>query len=226
MFESSISRTTGTLAIGALLVAGLVAVPAATPSAAAAEPGEHETFLVSRTAAGESKQPFLTSDGQRVAFVSDATDLVAGDTNGVADVFVSVAIQDDPDPFKGVPTLISRPDAAMPQVPANGPSSNPVMSADGRYVAFLSSATNLVSGAHAPQNWVNVYVRDLQLGTTTRIDAPNGEPQGDARSVDMSDDGRYVAFVSAGGQPHSGRHERDLGRLHRGPRRRRRRHPG
>ena len=58
----------------------------------------------------------------------------------------------------------------MPQVAADGASSHPVMSADGRYVAFLSLATNLVAGDHAPQHWVNVYVHDTVLGTTMRME--------------------------------------------------------
>ena len=108
---------------------------------------------------------------------------------------------------------------------ANGASSDPVVSADGRYVAFLSQATNLVGGAHSPDSWINVYVRDTVLGTTTRMQGPGGEPLGDARSVDMSDDGRYVVFVSDAPNLAAGDANDGCGRVHRRPRRERRRHP-
>lgn len=193
-------RSLAMATVTALLVAGLVTVPAAiTPPAAAAAvplPEDAEAFRVSQTETGASTDPAMTPDGQRAAFVSTATDLVAGDGNGLADVFLSARAQGTTDPFSGATTLISAPDASMPQVAANGPSSQPAISADGRYVAFLSSATNLTPGAHAPQNWVNVYVRDTVLLTTTLLQSGSGQPEGDARGVDMSDDGRFVTFVS------------------------------
>ncbi|HEX5856864.1 MAG TPA: hypothetical protein VFY91_02015 [Microbacterium sp.] len=183
-------------AITALLVSGLVTLPAAVASAEIPLPGGATAFLASQTDSGRSEQPSLTPDGQRVAFASTAADLVPGDTNGVADVFFSAAAEGTSDPFSEEATLISAPDASLPQAPADGASSDPVVSADGRYVAFLSSASNLVGGEHSPGGWINVYMRDTVLGTTKRMEGPAGEPLGDARSVDMSDDGRYVVFVS------------------------------
>jgi hypothetical protein len=180
-----------------LIVAGLVTVPGgASEQAAAAELGVPETFLVSQTDAAASVQPFLTPDGQRVAFASTAPDLIAGDANEVSDVFLATAAQGSDDPFTAAPVLVSTPDSALPQEPANGQSSLPTASADGRYVAFLSTATNLAAGSYGVDAWTNVYVRDTVLGTTIRLDVADEEPLGNASSVDISDDGRYVAFVS------------------------------
>ncbi|WP_127473414.1 hypothetical protein [Microbacterium sulfonylureivorans] len=190
--RSAVAITTVT----GLLVAGLVSLPGTEPRAAAAEPGVPETFLVSQTDAAASAQPYLTPDGQRAVFASTASDLVTGDANAASDVFLATAVQGSDDPFTGSPLLVSRPDASLPQEPADGPSTLPVASADGRYVAFLSSATNLTDGDHAPDARTGVYVRDTVLDTTLRVEAGGAEPLGDATSVDISDDGRYVAFVS------------------------------
>ena len=105
--------------------------------------------------------------------------------------------------------------------PANGPSSHPVLSADGRYVAFLSSATNLTAGDHAPGAWINVYVRDTRARhDDPRSDGPAASRSATRASVDMSDDGRYVAFVSEAPNLTAGDGNSALGRLHRRPRRR------
>ena len=85
------------------------------------------------------------------------------------------------DPFSGDPVLVSAPDASLPQVPANGPSSHPIPSADGRYVAFLSAATNLDLGPlRAGALDQRVRARHACCGTTIRIDGANGEPLGNA----------------------------------------------
>ncbi|MHC2999866.1 hypothetical protein [Microbacterium sp. HJ5] len=193
-------RRRGTAAgVAAVLVlSGLVALPAIAPApaAAAAAPGEPETFLVSQTGAAASVQPSLTPDGQRVAFASTAADLVDGDGNGVSDVFLATATQGSADPFSGEPVLVSAPDGSLSQDPADGPSTDPVVSADGRYVAFLSSAGNLTAGDHAPADFTHVFVRDTLLGTTVRVETGGVEPLGDATALDLSDDGRYAVFVS------------------------------
>ncbi len=130
----------------------------------------------------------LSSDGNLVAFVSASPSLVPGDTNGVADVFVR-------DVAAGTTTLVS----AGIGGPANGASSNPRISANGRYVVFSSLASNLVPG---DANGVSdVFERDLQTGQTTLVSASaagaegNG-PSGEAPS-DVSADGGEVSFSSA-----------------------------
>ncbi len=102
---------------------------------------------------GASRSAAMTPNGRYVAFVSAATNLVAGDTNGIPDVFVR-------DLQAGVTTLASV--GAMP-VSGKGSSESPDITPDGRYVAFYSTATNL--GAGVP-NTQDVYVRDLVGGTT------------------------------------------------------------
>ena len=85
--------------------------------------------------AGASFNPVVSSNGQYVAFVSDAANLVANDNNGARDVFWR-------DRASGVTRLVSRTPAGAS---GNGPSDSPVISADGRYAAFHSRASNLVN---------------------------------------------------------------------------------
>ncbi len=133
----------------------------------------------------------LSADGRFVVFSSAADNLVPADTNGKSDVFVR-------DRAAGVTTAVSlTKDGGL----ANGASSGPAISADGRFVAFASTASDLVA---ADTNKVaDVFVRDLQAGTTTRVTVSNsGRQQGRAISApftqvsDISRDGRYVVFDS------------------------------
>jgi Tol biopolymer transport system component len=95
----------------------------------------------------------MTPDGRYVAFVSAANNLVAADTNGIADVFVR-------DLQAGVTTLAS---VGAALVSTSSGSESPDITPDGRYVAFSSTATNLVAGVPNAQD---IYVRDLVGGTT------------------------------------------------------------
>ncbi|MFD4958315.1 hypothetical protein [Microbacterium sp. NPDC058389] len=197
--RSAVTANTGrVVAIGtvaALIGAGLTAAFVAAPATAAvAPPSGAETFTVSQTTAGASGDPFLTSDGQRVFFASTAGDLVPGDANGVSDVFVSVAAEGSADPFSGTAMLVSAPDGAVGATRANGPSTEPVATADGRYVAFTSAATNLVA-AGGTAGRTSIYVRDTLLDRTFRVDSGT-EPDADSYDPDMTDDGRYLVFTS------------------------------
>ena len=135
---------------------------------------------------GASRTPVLTPDARYVAFESTATNLVAGDTNGMTDVFVR-------DLVLGTNVRVSVDSAG---VQANGASVNARISADGRYVAFESEATNLVAGDTNLS--ADVFVRDLLAGTTTRVDVSSGGVQAnsDARMCSISADGRFVCFSS------------------------------
>lgn len=128
-----------------------------------------------------------SASGQFVAFYSDADDLVAGDTNGFRDVFAR-------DLVAGVNYLAS---ASTNGGCADGISTDPAISGDGRYVAFTSSADNLVSGdINGAQD---VFVRDLLAGTTTLVSVnTNGiySGNGDSYSPSISANGRYVLFRS------------------------------
>lgn len=130
--------------------------------------------------------PSISADGRYVAFWSWASNLVAGDTNQTQDVFVR-------DRETGITERVSLgPDGAE----AIGGSLWPVMTPDGRYVAFTSAAPNLVSGdANAADD---VFVLDRQTGITEMISVGSDGVQGTARSSEpsISADGRYVAFTS------------------------------
>jgi Tol biopolymer transport system component len=127
-----------------------------------------------------SLDPAISSDGRYVAFWTFATDIVANDTNGVADVYVR-------DRQTGATTLVS----GGPAGQSNGYSETPAISGDGRYIAFDSSASNLVTGdTNGAQD---VFVRDRQTGATTMV-SPSGN--GNSLEASMSSDGRYVAFES------------------------------
>jgi Tol biopolymer transport system component len=149
------------------------------------------TWLISKSSAGVqgegvSQYPSISADGRYVAFDSAATNLVAGDTNGVNDIFVR-------DRQTGTTTLVSKDSAG---VQGEGTSYRASISAEGRYVAFHSAATNLVSG---DTNGVNdIFVRDRQTGTTTRVSKDSAGMQGDDDSFDpaISAEGRYVTFYS------------------------------
>jgi Tol biopolymer transport system component len=139
--------------------------------------------------------PSISADGRYVAFESEFTNLVAGDTNGVADVFVK-------DMLTGSTTRIS---VGLNGQQSNGKSygvvSGPSISADGRYVAFASDASNLVPNdlLGAP----DVFVYDRQTSSTNRVsvtsegfDAVDGFLGTKSYLPTISADGRFVAFVS------------------------------
>jgi Tol biopolymer transport system component len=132
-----------------------------------------------------SSSPSISSDGRYVAFDSDAI-LVAGDTNGKVDIFVH-------DRQTVTTTRVS---VATGGVEVDDPSYSPSISADGRYVAFESIATDLV--APATNGNVHIFVRDLLAGTTTlvSVDSTGTEGDGPSRAPSISGDGRYVAFES------------------------------
>jgi Tol biopolymer transport system component len=131
--------------------------------------------------------PAISADGRFVAFDSDATNLVGGDTNGVTDIFVR-------DRQTGLTSRVS--------VRSDGAQGNDVsdsylsMSADGRFIAFNSDATNLA--AEDTNSASDIFVHDRQTGVTERISLDSAEAQANGGSFDpsMSADGRYVAFSS------------------------------
>jgi Tol biopolymer transport system component len=138
---------------------------------------------------GWSTNPAVSADGRFVVFRSLASDLVAGDTNGVDDVFVR-------DRLNGTTERISVDSGGAE---ANGASTllGRSISADGRFVAFHSDASNLVGGD--TNSAADVFVRDRLTGTTERVSIGPGGVEGDAdsRSPALSADGRHVVFHSA-----------------------------
>ncbi|GGK39704.1 hypothetical protein GCM10010124_35440 [Pilimelia terevasa] len=137
---------------------------------------------------GASRNVALSRDGRYVAFTSEATNLVPGDTNGVADVFLH-------DRRTGATARVSVSGAGAQGDGASAVATGRV-SADGRYVAFSSAAGNLVSGD--TNGAEDVFVRDRWTGTTRRlsVSGSGGQGAGASSGAAISDDGRYVAFVS------------------------------
>src|SRR5689334_12495369 len=143
----------------------------------------------------------ISADGQFVAFASQASNLVAGDTNlhvcgqGTCgyDVFVR-------DLQAGTTELVS---VSSTGVQGNGPSFHPAISRDGRFLAFASAATGLVPGDTNHKG--DVLVRDRQAGTTVRASVSSAGQQangdsgisGSDQGVALSADGQAVAFASS-----------------------------
>ncbi len=156
---------------------------------------------------GLSELVVLSEDGAQVAFASVATNLIAGDTAGVQDVFVRDRDSDGDgilDEAGGVATR--RLSVATDGTEGNGDSHSPSISADGRYVVFSSKASNLVADTNAVQD---IFVRDRDTDadgifdeagdvSTTRVSlGVNGEANAVSFNPMVSGNGRYVAFASA-----------------------------
>jgi len=135
---------------------------------------------------GASLQPVISADGRFVAFRSAATNLVAGDTNGVDDVFVY-----------DIDTATLRRVSVGPEGDqANRDSSDPSISADGSKIAFLSRAGNL--DRRAMHGEYSVFVRDLGDATThlASVSSKGKAAETFSGQPRISADGRYVAFLS------------------------------
>lgn len=148
------------------------------------------TQRVSITAAGgqaadTSMNPSISDDGSRIAFESWAN-LVPGDANSAPDIFVRDVNA----------RTTRRVSISSSGVEADQPSFTAVVSGDGRYIAFTSHATNLVPGDTNEQS--DVFVHDLETGETTRVSVTNDGLEAADRSLapGLSDDGRFVGFVS------------------------------
>jgi len=150
------------------------------------------TERVSVSSAGEqgnsvSYAPSISADGRFVAFASRASNLAPGDTNGYDDVFVR-------DRLTGTTERISVSSAGAQ---GNYESWWPCISADGRFVAFHSPASNLAPGD--TNGCYDIFVRDRLTGTTERVSVSSSGAQGDGDSCapSISADGRFVGFVSS-----------------------------
>src|ERR1039458_3043405 len=142
---------------------------------------------------GASTDPVMTPDGTCVAFISAATNLVAGDTNGIPDVFVRDLITQT--------TWLVSVKATGNGSPPAASMATPVITPEGRYVAFFSDARGLAAGVPSMTTG-EVYVRDLLAGktiwasTNAAATVSNVLQLGSMPSTHpvLSDDGRYIAF--------------------------------
>jgi len=133
----------------------------------------------------------ISRDGTRIAFLSGCTDLVIGDTNNLADVFAATV------DALGAVTIVR---ASMATVPAgaNAASDKPSISADGRFVAFESRATNLVV-PDANSTAFDVYVFNVDVPGVERVSLNSAGLQAaqfESQAPSLSEDGRFVAFQS------------------------------
>jgi Tol biopolymer transport system component len=108
---------------------------------------------------GSSRAPSISADGRYVSFVSTADNLIAGGSSGAGEIFVRDTCAGAPAGCVPATTLVS---LATDGSFANGPSDSPYLSANGRYVVFESSATNLVPNAKSSSP--AIYMRDLCTG--------------------------------------------------------------
>jgi CSLREA domain-containing protein len=133
-----------------------------------------------------SYNPSISADGRYIAFESDANNLVAGDTNGVYDVFV----------YDTQTNNIRRVSVNSNGDQSNSDSFGASISADGRYIVFESDASNLVVGD--TNNTTDIFAYDTQTGNIRRVSVDsNGEQSNDySSSISLSADGNYVAFES------------------------------
>lgn len=185
-------RVSPTMAtVGAVLVAGWTVL--VTAPAVAAPP---QTVLVSVGQDGQSVEepsvaPSISGDGPRIAFQSFADDLVAGDANGLSDIFVR--------DLRARTTQRVSIDVAGHD--PDGASTAPVISDNGRFVAFQSDADDLVPG---DSNGVgDVFLYDLQNRTTSRISVGLGinDPTRQVGSPSVSADGSRIVFHVFVGSP-------------------------
>ena len=162
------ARRRGFRAVSLVAAVGLVAAGLGAPATAVGD----TTRRVSVSSTGaegndQSRDPAISSDGRYVAFGSDASNLVPGDTNESRDVFVR-------DRKLGTTRRVS---VSSTETQGNSVSFGlPAISSDGRYVAFGSDASNLVPGD--TNRSADVFVRDRKLGITRRVSVSSTETQG------------------------------------------------
>lgn len=155
----------------------------------------HAANSVLKEGNGRSTVPSLSADGSRVAFVSLATDLVDGQTEG--NVWEDVFLYDR---AAGTVSLVSHA-VGDPARTGNGFASLPTVSGDGSRIAFNSTATDLVSGTLDFNQGADLFLYDRAAATNALISRrdpglPSISPSGTSRFVDMSAEGRFVTFAS------------------------------
>ncbi len=138
-----------------------------------------------------SGDPSVSYSGQYVAYVSSATDIAAGDALGNWDIFVR-------DAFSTNPSV--RVSVATGGIEADANSDVPVISGDGKFVAFRSFATNLVGAGNDTNGFDDIFLHQLATSTTTRVSVSTTGVEADgwshSESPAISEDGSLIAFGS------------------------------
>lgn len=152
---------------------------------------------VQTTTASNSVAPVLSDDARFVAFGSDATNLVANDTNGMWDVFLRDRCVSGSGAYDVVGNCsTTRINVGANVMQANRPAFRPSMSGDGRYIAFDSVADNLVAGDTNSVQDVFMYDRATQSLRRISVGMSGVESNGFSFGASVSRDGRFVAFHS------------------------------
>ncbi len=165
-----------------------------------------QTIIVSQSSAallpdGRSYSPDVGEDPRYIVFASDATNLAPGDTNGVTDIFLHEQETIQLAAFDPLPIVTTRISVSNEGVEANGPSGNPRISANGRWIVFSSAASNLVAGD--TNNKTDIFLYDRENSSIRRVSVPltifgveTGESNGDSVTPSISDDGCYIVYAS------------------------------
>jgi len=147
--------------------------------------------------AANSTRQSISDDGRYVVFTSQATNLASTDTNGQDDVFLR-------DLSTGETILVSAKYSSITNdnktaIAGSGRSFNPVISADGRFVAFTSAATDLVANDGNGTS-LDIFLWDRETGRTTLISRGNSGQvgEGDSTLASISGDGKRIAFTTFG----------------------------
>lgn len=146
-------------------------------------PARANTSVSGAFSNNRAADPAISDNGRFVAFTSEATDLVSGDTNNAEDVFVKDLLTGE----------ITRVSVGINGLEANGPSYIPSISGDGQRVAFASDATNIVSGD--TNGLPDVFVFDLATQSLTQVSGSDAGPRQNVNPA-ISADGAHVVFVN------------------------------
>ncbi len=191
MLRRSAMTALGRTATGRGVVVAAAVIVAALWAPSAAATRAVSTSRVSRSATdlqanGTSFAGSASASGRFVVFSSNASNLVPGDTNHESDVFVRDRVL----------RTVHRISVSPAHVQGNGPSDQPWISANGRFVVFTSGASNLVAGD--TNATADIFYRDRLTGTTRRVSVATGGAQANGTSLNpgISADGRFVVYTS------------------------------
>jgi Tol biopolymer transport system component len=175
----SLALSLGVCALAIVMLAPITS--AATPKTKLASQN-NEGFQANQ----ESLRHEISASGRFVVYDSDAGNLVAEDLNGRTDIFIR--------DFKAGTTKLVN--SALGGGVGNGGSARPTVSGNGRFIAFLSTSTDLIAGG--TNGLAHVFVRDRKKGKTELISKSSVGTQANGGSLDavISADGRWVAFES------------------------------